>query len=168
MDHEFERRLQAWVDGQLDPTEARAVAATVEKDAEARQLAQNLRSLSGLLQTHAPEPTVPESRDFYWSRIRNGIEQADRGAERVDGWGSRQPGLLRWLAWLVPTGAAAFAAVLFLQPSNPYPLGLTPAIPVPALTDHEIETPSDEVSSLTFYASEDSMTVVWLGRIDFL
>lgn len=167
-DHEFQQRLQAWIDGELDPAEAQAVAATVERDPAARQLATNLKTISALLRAEAPQPKVPESRDFYWSRIRQGIEQGEREKTRAQEPRTHAAGPLRWLAWLVPTGAAALAVSLFFQPNNPFPVAVAPNPPQPALTDHEVETPSEDVSSMTFYAAEDSMTVVWLGRLDFL
>ena len=162
-----ELRLQAWVDGELDgdPAAVREVTARVDRDAGARALAGNLRAFSRQLREAEPAPTVPESRDFFFSKIRRGIEQAERESHAQPA-AATSP--LRWLGWLVPVGAAALAAVLLLQPGSPVPGTLSSAEPAQALIDHEVETPSSDVSSLTFYAAKDSMTVVWLGRIDFM
>lgn len=162
-------RIQAWIDGELEPSEARKVAARVDTDPEARALAENLRSFASLIGEHPPVRAVPEPRDFYWSRIRQGIERAEAGAEAQSQPRPVTPfHPLRWLAWLVPAGAAALAAMLFLRPVPPSDFDSIAGLPATPLTNHEVETPSKDVSSLTFYASKESMTVVWLGRIDFL
>lgn len=161
--------IQAWIDGELEPSEARKIAARVESDPQARALAENLRAFSSLLHDHPPARAVPEPRDFYWSRIRQGIESTEAQAEaQAQPRPSATFHPLRWLAWLVPVGAAAFAAMLFLRPMPSPDFATMAGLPATPLTNHEVETPSKDVSSLTFYASQESMTVVWLGTIDFL
>ncbi len=166
-DEEFELQIQAWVDGELGPEATRLMVERVRQDPEARALADNLKAFSGLVREECPQPAVPVSRDFYWSGIRRGIEQASPEATRSPASAASHPA--RWLAWLLPLGAAAMAIALFL-PSGPTPdpEGGTLVASDQALIDHEIETPSSDVSSLTFYAAQDSMTIVWLGRIDSL
>lgn len=159
-DDAFSLKLQALIDGELPPREASRLASQLESDPEARALAENLRNLAALVRSAPPERAVPEPRDFYWSRIRQGIERMEPRPEPSAGSGP-----LRWLAWLVPVGAAVVAAMLLLSPE---PTPSPQAAPAVALTDHVVETPSEDLSSLTFYASQESMTVVWLGRIDFL
>jgi anti-sigma factor RsiW len=164
-DEELELQIQAWVDGELGPDATRRMAERIQQDPELKALADNLRSLSHLVREECPQPSVPVSRDFYWSGIRRGIEQSSR--EEVRASTPARPA--RWLAWLLPVGAAALALALFLPSAPaPNPGGGTLAASDQALTDHELETPSPDVSSLTFYAAQDSMTIVWLGRIDSL
>lgn len=179
MNPELEHQLQAWVDGQLPPDEARELAARVERDPALRALADNLRSFSRLLKDHEPVRGVPDSREFYWSRIRQGIERAGAAAapapesERAGGaW-------LRWLAWMVPAAGAALALVAFLSQPSPQerearPVAVAEAVEGPRAADRggpgnlEVESPSDQLTTLTFYSAQDAMTVVWLGRVDLL
>ncbi len=167
MNQELQHRLQAWVDGELDPDSAREVAAWVAQEPAARMLADNLRQFSQVLREADPILTLPESREFYWSKIRRGIEQAERLEARTEVATRATPNPLRWLAWLLPAGAAALAAVFFLRPSESFPV-LKASNNIPTLTQHEVETPSSEVTSLTFYSAQEGLTVVWLGSVDFL
>lgn len=168
MKQELQHRLQAWVDGELDPESAREVAAWVDREPAARALADNLRQFSQVLKQAEPALALPESREFYWSKIRRGIEQAESAQARSPAAAGRPAfNPLRWLGWLLPAGAAALAAVFFLRPADSFPV-LQAVSNTPAITQHEIETPSSEVTSLTFYSAQEGLTVVWLGSVDLL
>ncbi len=177
MNHEQQHRLQSWVDGQLDPTTAQEVARWVEAEPEARQLSENLRQVRQRVRDHEPARRVPESREFYWSKIRKGIEAGDaaeaaRTPARRGAWTG-----IHWWRWLFPVGAAALI-LLVLRPGMPRNGDFRPVAQVSSLetastegavvSGHEIETPSPELSSLTFYSSQDAMTVVWVGNVDLL
>ena len=165
MNEQLQHRVQAWVDGELTEAEAGKVAEQVRLDPAVRALAENLRSFATVLREGEPVRPVPESRDFYWSRIREGIQRAERAADRPEARSAPSP--VRWLAWLLPLGAAALAMIFFVRSPEAYGPGGTIGSE-PSLVGHVVETPSDEVTSLTFYSAQDSMTVVWLGKIDFL
>src|SRR5262245_62016701 len=68
-------KLQAWVDGELPEGEARAVATLVETDPEARALVTELRMTHAFMASNEPEASLPESREFYWSKIQRAIER---------------------------------------------------------------------------------------------
>jgi anti-sigma factor RsiW len=176
MNPQLQEKIQAWVDGELDPSEANHIAATAQSDPAVQALANNLRGLQTLVRNHPPEPTVDASRDFYWSRIRHGIEQAEKTNAKADAkardnaTGTRTSPLnpAQWLAWLIPTAAVATVALFALRPD-----GLPTAMPAstnpaPVLVEHTVEAPSTEVSTLTFYSAADAMTVVWVGTADIL
>lgn len=146
-------RVQAWLDGELPSAEAPAVSALVQADARAARLAQELGTVrSWLAVGELPRP-LPESREFYWSKIRRGIE-GDATAEAVGG--GRVSGL-RWLRWLVPAGlAAALAVALFTaKPPPAQNAGLTSA---------EIDSPQEDWGTITFRSDSEQMTVVWVGN----
>ncbi len=182
MNPDLEHRLQAWVDGELDASSAQEMESLVARDPEARALGENLRLLRGFLQEHEPVRALPETPDFYWSGIRRGIEaeeRADRGRESLDP--SRETSGRAWWSWVWPAAAAALVLVVISQfpgreggtagdlatSSGANSSAKAPAV-VPVV-GHEIEAPeADGMETVTFYSSQESMTVVWLAHADVL
>ncbi len=164
--------LQAWVDGELDPGRSREVEAELARNPEARAFCDHLRSVRNVLQEHPPLRTVPDTREFYWSKIRRRIEEIEKASARNNPapqprspWGNA----FRWLAWLVPAGAVALTAILFLRSAGDRPV--TPVdrnVASHVMAGHQIEAPDVGLTTLTFYSAQDSMTVVWLGKADSL
>lgn len=164
-------RVQAWVDGELPETEARELARQLEQDPTSRALAENLRDFSRLLREHEPVHPLAESRDFYWSKIRRGIEAQEAAAARAETTTPVRVSRRRWfLPWALPAGAALLAAALYLGGPGSHPSGRQTHAKAnePVMTDHEVESPSEEMTTVTFYSAQDGMTVVWLGRVDLI
>lgn len=158
-------QLQAWIDGELNDADARQVEAWVNQDPEARQFCDELRGFSQLLRSHEPVRTVPETRDFYWSAIRRGIERQEAAENRKQAPGTpsaSRRGSAWWIAWILPAGAFALAALLFFGPAGGR------RAPRQAIAGHKIESPDVGMTSVTFYSAQESMTVVWLGKADVL
>jgi anti-sigma factor RsiW len=173
MKPEHQERLQAWVDGELTAAEGQEIDAWVESRPDAQALRNNLLAISKLLRENQPTRVVPESPDFYWSKIRRGIERVEReksAAPANDAEGARRFSVGRWLAWLLPVSGAALAAFLFLHsPQNPVsaPAAMQRGLEA-AMTDHEVDAPCSDLTAVTFYSAQDTTTVVWLGKVDFL
>jgi anti-sigma factor RsiW len=113
MKQDLELKLQAWLDGELPPAEAEAMRRFAESDPEARSLAAGLQGIRAALLQHERPLAVPETREFYWSKIQREIQRAERIRPT-------QPRVRRWRLWLAPlAGASALAAVLLvtLHPS---------------------------------------------------
>jgi len=150
--------LQAWLDGELPEVEACEVAAWVERDAEAQALRDVLVSAQACMADGEKPRAVPESREFYWSKIRQGIEAAEpsQPAPRDSFW-SRL-----FVGWriLAPVGAAAALALLggwFFWPE-----GESTSATHTLAVGHEVETPMAETTSFTFRSESEQMTVVWV------
>ncbi len=169
MNRELQEKIQAWVDGELKASEAHRIATLTQSDPAALALAENLRGFRSLVRDNAPEHSIDASRDFYWSRIREGIHRAERATaspppekghasipSRVGG---------HWLAWLVPSALVATAAFFALRPGSVPTAETADPLP-PVLVDHVVESPLAEVTTLTFYSSSDAMTVVWVGSAE--
>lgn len=177
MNDELRHRLQSWVDGQLEPAAAEEIARLAAREPEARQLTENLRQVRQLLRTHEPVRTVPESRDFYWSRIRRGIEAGEAAAVETAASSDAPDRRWTWWRWLLPVAGAALVVVA-LRPWTPtdevspdtgsVTVAKGPASATAVVSGHEVETPSPELTSLTFYSAQDAMTVVWVGSVDML
>jgi anti-sigma factor RsiW len=154
INHETELKLQAYLDGELPASETKAIADLLEHDASAQGLYQELRSTRSLLPGNEVERKIPESPEFYWSKIRRQIEQMESTqAERMS-----EPAPSRWWPrFLAPTGALAALAIFVAVALR------TPEEPLLALDDsHEIETPLEETSSFSFRSEAAAMTVVWV------
>jgi anti-sigma factor RsiW len=140
-------RLQAYLDNEVSSAEGREIASWIARDAEAKALYEELAATKTLL---APDnelaATVPDGRDFYWSKIAREIERVEREPAREY---TPRPWWMRILAPVA--GAAALALVVFTSVST-------------NTTGHIAQKEvSATDSSLTFYSPEQKMTVVWIS-----
>ena len=77
INHETELELQAYLDGELSAGEAKAIADLLGRDAGAQALYQELRTAKSLLAGNELDRKLPESREFYWSKIQRQIDQVE-------------------------------------------------------------------------------------------
>ena len=87
MNREFDLKLQAYLDGELGAREARQLEARVQADPRAQALLSELRTTAGCLRGNEPEYKLPETREFYWSKIERAIESAQKTASPAGSWG---------------------------------------------------------------------------------
>jgi hypothetical protein len=154
MTDETTLRVQAWLDGELPSADVSAVSRLAQTDAGAAQVAQELKLVRSWLAAGEMPRSLPESREFYWSKIQRAIvshaeTKATADGGRLAGW--------RWLRWVVPAGLAAALAVVWFtsEPSPPQNAGLTSA---------EIDSPQEDWGTITFRSDSEQMTVVWVGN----
>jgi len=81
MTTEQQLKLQAFLDGELPEGEARDVAALIARDPEAAKLHAELKNTRQALKGADAGMTLPESREFFWSKIKREIERAAPVAE---------------------------------------------------------------------------------------
>jgi anti-sigma factor RsiW len=149
--------LQAFVDGELPPSQAAAVARRLETDAEARSLSDNLRATRGLLREAELSTPVEDSREFYWASIRRAIDAAERSAVSTS-----TPFRFRWRAiwqFAAATCAVVVAAALLVLPRNTSGRGGETWLAV----DQEIESPLENANTFSFRSETARMTVVWVN-----
>ncbi len=101
--------LQAYVDGELESGRRAQVERELAADPEARAVVETFRSLRQMVQNHEQSYLVPASRDFYWSRIRSQIDQAEKSEQRTTR--ASTPAVGHWLRWFIPAFGAAAVAV---------------------------------------------------------
>ena len=77
IDQEIQLKIQAFADGELAEAEAREVAALIARDREAAALHTELKHTRQALAGAEKGVTLPESREFYWSKIRREIEKVE-------------------------------------------------------------------------------------------
>jgi len=155
MRHEDQLKLQAYLDEELSGRESRAVAAWLAKDQEAQSLLVELRNTNAALEGNEPVIPTPDSREFYWSKIQREIRRLETAPET---------GTLLFFAWLkrrywVPVGALAILILLALGSTQLFDWsGLQPYTHV----TRQVESPSEEIGSMTFRSEADRVTIVWL------
>jgi anti-sigma factor RsiW len=153
IDRDTALKLQALLDGELSATDVTEVTRRLEQDPEARPIYNELELTRAVLLHCEPPYSVPETREFYWSRIRQGIEHGERaGTAPESGWWRG------WTRWLVPAGATALLGLFLLQRSWVMPQD-EPAL---LATDHQVETLLAEATSISFRSESAGMTVVWV------
>jgi hypothetical protein len=147
MKHELELRVQAWVDGELSDKEAGQMADWVARNADAELLAGELRTCRETIVDNEPVVSLPETREFHWSKIERQIQREAFAPQR-----SPVSWITRWRQIVIPaTGVAALACVLALavnQTRRP--------------TFDEVSSTDQGMEAVTFHDQSAEMTVVWL------
>src|SRR5438445_3348784 len=108
MNYEDQLKLQAYLDGELPEAEAREVANWLAQDREAVALHAELRNTRQAMVGLEVGIELPESREFFWSKIEREIlrQQAPEPVARP----MALLALLRRL--LMPAGGLALLAIL--------------------------------------------------------
>src|SRR5690242_11198744 len=100
MNGESQIKLQAFMDGELPESEAREVAGWLARNQEAALLLQELRHTRQSLKGHDASIKLPESREFFWSKIEREIHRQEQTAPAI----APAPKASFWLRFLVPSG----------------------------------------------------------------
>ena len=145
-------KLQAFLDGELPDAEARVVANWLAQDQEAVALLTELRQTRQGLAGFEAGVRLPESREFFWSKIEREIQRQEPVAPAVE----RRSALGAWLRFLIPAGAAAavVVAALFVRTQ----LGVFGGASGP-----ELETASADPGAFTYRDYSTGTTLVWLS-----
>ena len=148
MNENLELKLQAWIDGEVSPSEARRLAELAERDPQVSELVQELRMTHQLLAENPPEMAVPETREFYWSNIERQIQKLSAEPEAVSA--RTFAGWRRWTASLA--GMAALGAMVLLA------IGQFRG----SASFDEVSATADGMEAMTFHDQTAGVTVVWL------
>jgi anti-sigma factor RsiW len=159
MNVEQQLKLQAWVDGELPETEAQQVAAFAQNDSDARALAEELRVTKGFMSGNEPEAKLPESADFYWSKIRREIEQAEKATAATP----RVSWTFAWRRLMAPLSGVALIAFLSILSLNVFH---QQSIDDSAKYLVEVENLSEDIGSISYRSQSENMFVVYLYKKD--
>ena len=111
MDFEKQLKLQAYLDGELPEGERRAVESSLAQDAEAVALLAELQHTNAALAVFEGEIKLPESREFFWSKIEREIRRQEPAPQR-----EAQPSWLSgWRRLFVPASAVAALVLLLVS-----------------------------------------------------
>ena len=158
--NEWNLKVQAKLDGELSAAELAAVEAQLLREPEGQRLLAELVTTRDVLAVGEPELKLPDGREFYWSKIQRRIEAEERAAVRTAA--PARHGAAWWLRFAVPVASVALLMTLAL-PITKSRLGVARAI---SFLGHEIESPLEETSTISFYYQADAMTVVWVQNVD--
>jgi len=149
INQETKLKLQAHLDHELSAAESRRMGALLDQDPEARALFAELTGLRSALKGNELELKLPETREFYWSKIERAIAQSARQESRVP---ARRSWWLRIMAPAIGVALLMSALVLVKLSSTP-----------PAVSYlHEIDTPLQDTSTISFHSQAAGMSVVWV------
>lgn len=147
MENDAHLKLQAFVDGELPEAEARVVASQLARDADAAALIAEMKFTRHALAGHEKAVRVPESRDFYWSKIRRQIEASEVGRP--------VPVAVPWHAklrrFLAPATAVAVVVIAGLLATQP--VGVVGGT----------ETSLSDSGAFTYRDFSSGTTLVWLS-----
>ena len=151
MDYDSQLKLQALLDGELPEVEASKVAQWLARDPEAAALSEELRNTRAALAGFETGIQLPESREFFWSKVQRDIQRLETPAAKP----ASVPlsALLR--RFLVPASAIAMVVIAGVMLTRPGPSGLTPAA--------EIETALADSGAFTYRDYSAGATLVWLS-----
>jgi anti-sigma factor RsiW len=150
IENEKQLRLQSFLDGELPETEANEVARWVAQDQEASALLTELRQTHQALGGFEEGIKLPESREFYWSKIQREIARAEspRSAPAPNAsWAAR------FRRFLMPaTGLAVVALLALIVTREGGGLG-----------DANVETALEDSGAFTYHDFSAGATLVWLS-----
>jgi anti-sigma factor RsiW len=159
MNLEQQLKLQAWVDGELPDGEAKEIAAFVQGHNDAQAVVAELRLTNDFLAGNEPEAKLPDSGEFYWSKIRREIEREEKSAAKPQGvsW------TFAWRRLMAPLSGVALIAFLSILSLNVFN---RQAVDDSASYLVEVENLSEDIGSISYRSQSENMFVVYLYKKD--
>lgn len=157
MDHEFQLKLQAFLDGELAASEIRAMENRLATDSEAQTLLNELKNTRNALSTNDPELKLPESREFFWSKIEREIRSLENKQEWANASGRKFSIATFLRKRLIPIGS--FAAVLLVAFLAVEQTGLFSNSDSAAI----VESATADPGAFSYQDHSSGMTLVWLS-----
>jgi len=148
MDYDAQLKLQAYLDGELPEAEAKDMAKCLARDQDATVLLAELKNTRQALAGGEMPRQLPESGEFFWSKIEREIERSELSQPAP----AHESLLARWRRLLVPVSAAAVLGIIILVMVGPSNSSLAP----------ESEVASEDSGSFV-YRDESGTTLVWLS-----
>ena len=152
MDLDAQLKLQAFLDGELPESEAREMADRLARDPESAALLTELRQTTTALAGFEEGIRLPETREFFWSKIERELGRLEKPAP--------EPLPVTWAArlrrFLVPATAIAVLTIAGLVATRHHS---SPVLRGGA----EIETALADPGAFTYRDYASGTTLVWLS-----
>ena len=149
MEYQNQLKLQSYLDGELPEAEARELANWLAKDAEAAALLTELRQTRKALAGFEADTRLPESREFYWSKIQRQIQSQQAPAQAT---GAAVSWVARLRQLLMPLTGLAVIALLALVVTHGA-----------AGPETNAETALEDSGAFTYHDYSAGATLVWLS-----
>ncbi len=151
MNKELQLKLQAYADGELSGREAGEIGDWLAENADAQALVAELKNANAALAGYEEDIKLPESPEFYWSKIEREIQRLRRSESPKSGASL----FAVWRRFLVPAGALAALVILGLLA---FPLLRGPK----ATASAESEFTLADSGTFTYHDYDSGTTLVWL------
>lgn len=153
MEYQDQLKLQSYLDGELSEADAREVARWLAQDQDATALLGELRQTRQSMVGAEIGIKVPESREFYWSKIAREIERLE----------APKPALAPKVSWLerlrrmlVPASGLALVLVVGV-------VALNNGVPNGGKHTPGAEIALQDASAFTYHDYSAGATLVWLS-----
>jgi anti-sigma factor RsiW len=143
-DYDLQLKVQARLDGELSPRQARRLDAQLAQDPEAQALLAELQATTAALAAAGQDLKLPEDPQFFWSKIEREIQRQPLAVP--------SPWRASWLAkwrWALPPAAALAGLVAYLALR---PVG-----------GPEMETALADTGAFTYHDFAAGTTLVWFS-----
>ncbi len=149
---ESELNLQSYLDGELSNRQARKTAAWIAGDQAAQQLLTELTMAKTAVCSGELEIKLPETREFYWSKIEREILRPQPIQPK-----QRLGFLTAWRRFLVPLAGAAMVTFLTIYTFKIYDGAEDPQRHLAV-----VENLSEHTGAYSFRSQSEKMFVVWV------
>ena len=151
MDYKDQLKLQSYLDDELPDQDRRQVENWLARDPQAAALSAELGHTRQALAGFEEEIRLPESRDFYWSKIQREIQHRQTPAPGP----APAPWLYKLRRLLVPAAGLAVIALLTLTVTIDSGRRRTP--------ESSAETALEDSGAFTYHDYSAGATLVWLS-----
>jgi anti-sigma factor RsiW len=165
MNQEQQLKLQAFLDGELPESEAREILAWTQRDSAAAGLLAELRNTRAAMAKSEPHLSLPEAREFFWSKIQREIQRLEPRAKTVP----RVSIFSALRRLLLPMGAVAALVVAGLIVHSEFQNNPAPKTAVETVADDDaptVETTLASTEATTYRDASEGTTLVWFSPAD--
>ena len=150
MNQELQLKIQAFVDGELPENEAGEIASQAAREPQVNDLIRELRHTRGAFKRHLETIRLPESREFYWSKIERNILALASVEEPVH--------TVPWFVWLKRLLAPAVAVSVLVVVGTFAAKWVGKGSP-----DIQVRTALEDSGAVTYRDHDAGMTLVWFS-----
>jgi anti-sigma factor RsiW len=161
MNQEQQLKLQAFLDGELPESEAREILAWTQRDSAAAGLLAELRNTRAAMAKSEPHLSLPEAREFFWSKIEREIQRLEPEASS-----SPKVSVFTVLRRLLLPAAAVSAIViagLIAHFNVPNHVPKTVVANVADADTTTVETTLADSDATTYHDASEGTTLVWFS-----
>jgi anti-sigma factor RsiW len=159
MNREQQLKLQAFLDGELPENEAREILSWTQRDSAAAALLAELKNTRAAMTQAEPHLSVPESREFFWSKIESEIRRQEPATDST-------PEVSIFVVlrrWLMTAGTVAALVIVGLIAFGNFN---APKSIVETVADADattVETTLANSDATTYRDASEGTTLVWFS-----